>query len=224
MVTACTRDTFHEGNLVLWQPARGAGYRVNVDALHLAEFARRERPVGHAVDLGSGVGAVGLSLLVTGAAARLTFVELDERLAELCGTNVSENGHAERARVLLGDVAEDRFFSDVPSAALVVANPPYIEPGRGRPSSPHLRGAREGKLAPFVWRARTLLGRRGRACFVYPARELTQLVDIARETGLEAKRLRFVHATRDVPARVVLVELKPGKPGGLEVEPPLVEG
>ncbi len=37
------------------------------------------------------------------------------------------------------------------------------------------------------------------------------------------KRLRFVHATGDRPARVALVELRLARPGGLDVEPPLVE-
>ena len=41
--------------------------------------------------------------------------------------------------------------------------------------------------------------------------------------GLHAKRMRFVHGTAEVPARVVLVEATAGRSGGLAVMPPLVE-
>jgi len=68
-----------------------------------------------------------------------------------------------------------------------------------------------------------LLGRRGRVCFVYPARDVVRLVGTLLAAGLEPKRLQFVHAKRDRPARICLVEATRGKPGGLVTEPPLFE-
>jgi len=67
------------------------------------------------------------------------------------------------------------------------------------------------------------LGRRGRACFIYPAHALLDVTELARAVGLEPKRLRFVHGKADRPARVALVELAFAKAGGLAVETPLVE-
>jgi tRNA1Val (adenine37-N6)-methyltransferase len=58
---------------------------------------------------------------------------------------------------------------------------------------------------------------------VYPASELVTLVATLREAGLEPKRVRAVRATRETPARVVLVEAMPAKAGGLALEPDLVE-
>ena len=75
----------------------------------------------------------------------------------------------------------------------------------------------------FVDAARVVLGRRGRACFIYPARELVALVEALRATGLEPKRLRAVRATPTEAARVVLVEAMAAKPGGLIVEADFVE-
>jgi tRNA1Val (adenine37-N6)-methyltransferase len=71
--------------------------------------------------------------------------------------------------------------------------------------------------------ARALSARRARACFVYPAAELATLLATVRAAGLEPKRMRAVHPTLDAPARLVLVEVLAGKPGGLVVEAPLVE-
>lgn len=220
-----THDTLFGGTLSLRQPARKTGYRVNVDALLLARFAgagpRRAR-ARHAVDLGSGVGAIALSLLHLGRAAQVTMVDLDARLARLARINADENGWSERASVVTADVA-DLPVDLVGTADLVVCNPPYVTPGRGRPPSAPVRGAKYGELSRFAAAARAVAGRRARIAFVYPAIEATSLLVLLREHGIEPKRLRAVHGRAEDPARVVLVEGACGKPGGLAIEPPLVE-
>ena len=204
------------------QPAKGAGYRANVDALHLARFAAK-RKARAAFDLGAGAGAVGLALLDHDGAHHVTFVELDGDACAFCSKNIGDRALDVRARVLESDVlaaAEaHRGKSD-----LVVCNPPYVEPGRGRsPSEPRRARARQGSLLHFVKAARLLLARRGRACFVYPAPSLTTLLQALRGAGLEPKRMRLVHAKAKLPARIALVEAQPAKEGGLVVEPPLLE-
>ena len=216
-----THDTLFGGALSLRQPARGKGYRVNVDALLLAGFAKRARPWRHAVDLGSGVGAVGLSLLHLGLVEHLTMVELDPALAKLARANAEANGWKERVEVVTADV---RALPEALAAAadLVVCNPPYVAPGRGR--EPVIaKAARYGELDAFVEGARTAAGRRARVAFVYPAIESTTLLTLFRGHGLEPKRLRAVHGRAADPARVVLVEAALGRPGGLAIEPPFVE-
>jgi tRNA1Val (adenine37-N6)-methyltransferase len=109
-------------------------------------------------------------------------------------------------------------------ADIVLCNPPYFEAGTGRPAKdPQKARARSGHLAEFVRATRALLGRRGKGCFVYPARDLLRLMAELRTVGLEPKRLRFVHPTAEDGARVALVEARAAKPGGLDVEKPLVE-
>jgi tRNA1Val (adenine37-N6)-methyltransferase len=218
-----TQDALFGGSVVLFQPQRGAGYRTNVDALLLAGFAAtagssaphasalartgprttpRAAPV--VFDLGAGVGAVGLALLRFGAAKRVVFVEIDEQPAAMARRNLDANGWTERGEVVRGDV-RDVALSRRGEATLVVCNPPYIAPGRGR--------ARAAEVA----------GRRARTCFVYPAHELTLLIATLAAEGLHAKRMRFVHGTPEAPARVVLVEAQAARAGGLSVIPPLVE-
>lgn len=217
--------------MALAQPARGGGYRVNVDAVLLAAFAagaladgpaRHVRCARAAFDLGAGVGAVGLSLLHLGAAAHVTMIEVDAPLAKLAESNASSNGWADRVDVMRADVSH---LAALPSGAadLVVCNPPYVEPGRGRTPAPSRARARSGPLSVFLDAARRLAGRRARVCLVYPAIEATTLLTELRARGLEPKRLRPVHGRRHDAARVVLVECCAGRPGGLALEPPLVE-
>lgn len=220
------RDALFDGKVTLRQPLRGAGYRVNVDALHLAAFAAAGRTgrARHVVDLGAGVGAISLALLHAEAAEHVLLVELDAVAADLARKNLDDNGWEARGEVVCADVA--RAAHDHGGAAdLVVCNPPYFAPGRGRVASEPARArARSGELRAFALAARAFLGRRGRACFVYPAGELLALTTALRDAGLEPKRMRAVHGKARRPARIVMVEAQPAKPGGLVVEAPLVEG
>ncbi|MEO7110375.1 MAG: methyltransferase [Polyangiaceae bacterium] len=208
---------------LLHQPARGAGYRANVDALHLAGFAGQKKIARAVFDLGAGSGAVGIAMLRAGTAAHVTFVEIDDEASRFCTKNLDENQIAEQSRLIESDVMEaaetHRGASD-----LVVCNPPYVPLGAGRPPPEARRAkARQGELSHFIAAARLLLGRRGRACFVYPAHNLTGILALFREAGLEPKRLRAVHAKANGPARIVMIEAQAAKPGGLVVDPPLIE-
>ncbi len=217
-----TRDTIFAGRLTLRQPARGAGYRLNVDAILLASFAGGRRHAQSAFDVGAGVGGVGLSLLHLDAAEHVTMIEHDTHLAELASDNADANGWADRVAVIAGDALAASIVH-AGKADLVVCNPPYVEPGRGRPPHASKAAARSGHLDLFLDAARHLAGRRARVCFVYPAREATTFLVECRHRGLEPKRLRAVHAKPTLPARTILVECAAGRPGGLFVEPPLLE-
>ncbi|CAN5231375.1 hypothetical protein BH09MYX1_BH09MYX1_37080 [soil metagenome] len=209
-----------DGRLVLAQPAREAGYRVNVDALHLARFAA-PRLRGTVVDLGAGTGAVALAaaLLAPRAPRRVVLVEGNPIAAALAEENARTNGV--EAEIVCEDVVRAartlRGEADV-----VLCNPPYFEPGkcRLRTVAPE---ARVGSLAQFVAVARTMLGHRGRFFFVYPAADFARALACLETQGLVAKRAQLVHGKSRSPARVVLMEACAGKPGGLVIEPPIAE-
>jgi len=222
-VPSAERATLFAGRLTLVQPARADGYRVNVDALLLADFARRAPRAAVTFDLGAGVGAISLALLHWEATQRVTLIELDPHAAELARANLEANGWSARGEVHTGDVAR-LAAAHLGAARLVVCNPPYVAPGRGHPATgASRRGARSGDLGAFVAAAREVLGRRGRACFVYPARELATLFETLRRAGLEPKRMRLVRSKPGEAARVVMVEAAAAKAGGLLVEPDCVE-
>lgn len=217
-----TLDSLFGGRVVLAQPARG--YRVNVDALLLAAFAANSPRRARVVDLGAGVGAVGLALYEAGIARELHAVEVEPLLAALLRENLERAGAP--GSVFERDLAAGGLPRALAQKAdLVVANPPFFEPGSGRAQQhPRTARARTGVLAPFVTAAaRALDGPRARAAFVYPAAALQQLLSAADRARLVAKRLRFVHAKAGDPARVALIELRHAKAGGLVIEPPLVE-
>jgi len=220
-----TSDAIYEGRLVVRQSLRG--YRFSVDAYLLIWFACQGRTAALCADLGAGSGVVGLGLLAAGVARRVVAFEAQPELARLAEENASCNGLSDRYQLLALDVEElPRRF---PSGAfdLIVANPPFWPVSKGR-----LPGNLERRIACHEvlggidrWTAAAsaaLDQRRGRLCMVYPARRLDSLILALGDAGLSATRLRLVHPISDGPAELVLLEARRGKPGRLEVEPPVV--
>lgn len=217
-MAATTRDAILGGKLHLVQPAPGTGYRMNQDAVFLADFAQEGRVAERALDLGAGVGGVGLMLLARKTAKNVIFVEIDARLATLAQENVAENRFGEQARVATGDVAT---FQGSEVVDLVVCNPPFF-PGKTGRISPHeaQNQARIGDVSAFIGCARRNVAPKGRVCFIYPVLYLETLVAGLCKAGLVPKRMRLVHPKREANARVALVEAVVGKPNGLQIQAP----
>jgi len=216
--TGTTTDTLLGGRLRLLQPR--SGYRINIDSLLLVGFAG-ERRVERVLDLGAGVGALGLLAVAQGIARKALLVEADARLVELARQNLQLTGLAGEVRQL--DLSSQKLRET--AAALVLCNPPYYPGSSHRPPlSPARAAARSGEPAPFLKAAAGALARKtGRALFCYPAPQLPELLASAARVGLVPKRLRLVHARASEPARLALIELRAARPGGLVVEPPLIE-
>ncbi|GEP60031.1 tRNA1(Val) (adenine(37)-N6)-methyltransferase [Reyranella soli] len=127
-----TEDALLGGRVQLLQPARG--YRVAVDAVLLAA-AVDAAPGQRILDLGAGVGAVGLCLAVRIPGCSVVGIELQGALAELAERNANLNGMADRVRTVIHDLATP-LPADLGRFDHVVTNPPYLAAAVADPS-PH---------------------------------------------------------------------------------------
>ena len=114
-----------------------AGHRVGLDAVLLAAAASSTpSPPRRIVDVGAGVGAVGLALARRFPGAEVDLVEIDAATAALARDNAALNGLA--ARVLVADVtapASRRAAGLLDGAAdLVATNPPFLQADAARVS------------------------------------------------------------------------------------------
>lgn len=217
-----SEDRLLGGAVRLQQPR--SGYRVNVDSVLLAAFGAGGRRAQCAVDLGAGVGLVGLLLAHWQLAREVILVEREPALARIASVNL-HNANVS-GRVLVADVHLPEQLAELRQGAeLVVCNPPFFRAGRHRAPRDAARGrARLGEIQPFVDAAALCLtGNKSRALFAYPAPSLSELFAAADRARLVAKRLCLVHPFAERPARLALVEFKLARPGGLLVEPPLIE-
>ncbi|MCS6899807.1 MAG: nuclease A inhibitor family protein [Myxococcales bacterium] len=218
MEDVTTLDSIFSGVLQLRQPARGRGYRFNVDALLLVREALEVGPAGQALDLGAGCGVAGLALRLLGGCRGLTLVERDLWIASLAAYN---------AAPFPGVAVVASSVEDLPPLALfdrILSNPPYTPPSDGLPCHELRRAdARRGDLTPFLDAIARLLAPEGEAMIVYPCQALPLLFSGAAHRLLWPQRLRFVHPHPAAPARVALVGLVRSSSAMLRIEPPWFE-
>ncbi|CAN5349868.1 tRNA1(Val) (adenine(37)-N6)-methyltransferase [soil metagenome] len=130
MEAALTEDTLLGGRVRLLQPRRG--YRVAIDAVLLA--AAVDPAAGERVlDLGAGVGSVGLCLAKRMPDCTITGIELQPTLAQLAERNAARNGLGGRVRTIIHDIALP-LPRDLPLFDQVATNPPYLAAAVADPS------------------------------------------------------------------------------------------
>jgi tRNA1Val (adenine37-N6)-methyltransferase len=214
-----THDALLRGELALWQPARGQGYRFNLDPVLLSGFSA---PRGRVLELGAGCGVLGLLLLKRGKAEHVTFVERQPELAALCERNLQENGFADRGSVVCGDLRE----LTLESHEGVVFNPPYFAANSGRPSSgvgrDEARFERHGTLRDFVRVSFEVTRAGGSVDVVLRAERFAELGGLATELGGGVVRARPVLARGGEAPRHYLVEISGQASDSMEELPPLI--
>jgi tRNA1(Val) A37 N6-methylase TrmN6 len=220
MAQEITEDRLFQGALMLRQPAKG--HRAGTDGVLLA--AATPPDAGAIADLGASTGLVGLRALQMNPHARGLLVERDPALCALARANVEGNVLSARAEIVETDLA--RAVGLKPwreSCDLVLTNPPYFNPNRGRtPPEKAAAHVMQGlSLDLWVQRAASLLAPRGRFAMIHRADHVAEVLSAcARRFG--SLRLVFIHPRLDAPAiRLVISGIK-GSRGPLEIRSPLV--
>jgi len=224
-----TVDRWLGGRLALVQPKRG--HRVGTDAALLAAAAGT--PGGRIVDVGAGVGAVGLALARKSARAFAELIEIDPDLARLADMNVARNGLQARARVLRLDVLKphERREAGLPDDAAdrVVTNPPFFERGTIRVSADPRRARAHvfsptdagATLANWIRACLAVLASGGRFVMIHRPDALSAIL-AAIENRLGALALLPVHPSAGARAHRLIVSGVKGSKAPLRITAPLI--
>lgn len=195
--------------------------KMGTDSVRLARFAtvhNRDK----VLDLGCGVGVLGVLLAERAEHLRLDGVELNPDSAALAAENLRENGLT--GNVLCQDLREPGWFSEG-HYDLVVSNPPYFPLGSGAAATRRNAGARSEltcTLADLCRAAGPRLKTGGRFALCIRPERLTDLMVELRKNQLEPKRLQLVQYDESKPPKLLLLEaVRQGRPG-LRVEPVLL--
>lgn len=156
------------------------GHRFSTDDVVCGWWAARAHPTARRLlDLGSGVGSVGLvawSLLSRERSdVHLTGVEAQEVSHALAQRSVARAGLEDRVRMIHADLRSlDEVLGDE-RFDLITGSPPYFPPGTAI-ASPHPQRAAcrmelRGSVVDYCWAAASRLAEGGRFVFVMPARD-----------------------------------------------------
>jgi len=182
-----------------WRIAqRAAGHRHSVDDVLTAHYALTTVAGGSRVtsvlDLGSGIGGVGLlALWGLGAGARLVCVEAQAISHRLLVANIAGNQLGDRAVPRLADLRElaldERF-------GLVTGSPPYFPLGTGilpaDSQKAHARFELRGDVADYARAAARHLADDGVFVFCFPTAQRARAIASVTGAGLHVATMRDV--------------------------------
>ncbi len=150
---------------------RRAGHRHSTDDLLTGWYAAEHAPgAKRLLDLGSGIGSVGLLALWRSPGATLTAVEAQEVSFALLQRNIATNGLQDRVRAVHGDLREVRFEGE--TFDLVTGSPPYFDVKAGivpqDSQKAHARFELRGDVRDYARAARAALAPMGHFVFCFP--------------------------------------------------------
>ena len=132
------------------------------------------------LDIGCGSGAAALCLAARVPECRIIGLEMQRDLARLAGDNAALNGMGERVSVIAGNLLQPPPRLSPGMFDHVMANPPFIERGRGTaaPDPAKAAASMEGEagLADWVRFALTMVREKGSVIFIHRADRIDALL------------------------------------------------
>ncbi len=173
---------------------RRRGHRHSTDDLLTGWYAAtRVAPRTRLLDLGSGIGSVGLLVLWRSPGATLIAIEAQEVSFALLERNIARNGLAERVRAVHGDLRHVRFEERFDC---VTGSPPYFDVKDGIVSADsqraHARFELRGDVRDYALAAREALAPAGRFVFCFPTVQRARAEAAVHAAGLVLERSRDV--------------------------------
>jgi tRNA1(Val) A37 N6-methylase TrmN6 len=227
-MTEVIETTLLRGRLKLLQPKQG--FHASTDTVLLAAAvgenkANRKQKM---LDLGCGVGSIGLCVTLNNSNILLTGLDIQEGLVGIAHQNATLNQMSDRCRFFSGNLAkerqiEDNFFD------LAVCNPPYQEAGTHTPSPrlnkalSHGEDASETTLKDWCKYLHKKVKQGG---FIYMIHRADRLDDVIVE--LTGRRwfgslvVLPIHSREGEPAKRVIVKARKERYAPIKLLPALV--
>lgn len=198
------------------------GYRVGSDAVLAAASLTAAR--GRVLDLGAGVGGIGLCIAKRLSGVKITAVEIDPMTVALARYNVAANGVCHQMRVVHADItAMPAIMAD--SFDHVISNPPYHHMCGTRPRHAARAIARMGVdtdlqdwVKAAVWAAKP----RGRISFICRADRAAELIGLFDRAGAGETLLFPLWSRPMSPANRVIIQVRKAVHGPGAILPGLI--
>ena len=203
--------------MFLYQPHDG--YRYNSDSIFLYDFIGRFALRGAALDVGCGVGIVGL-LAARDLPLAMTIIDKQPCMIDYAVHNYALNGLTVKAH------AEDfALFNAGEQYDVIFSNPPFYDPAVTQSTDARLNTARYAHHLPlevFISGAKRLLRPRGHVLFCYDAKQIDRVLAELRAVRLNPETIRFVHSKSDREAHIALIAARANSRSMVRVLPPLI--
>jgi len=209
------------------------GHRFSTDDVLTAWYGTTWAPsAARVLDLGSGVGSVGMIAAWRLPGARFVTIEAQEQSVKLARKSAAYNGLKDRYEIRLADLRSPDVFVANEQFDLILGSPPYFPPGSGIESEHPQRAASRfemrGDIRDYARVASERLAPGGLFACVFPEIDHVRLEEAAAVAALTIVRRRsvvFREGERPLIALFAMMrqsDLPPHMHDRTWVEPPLV--
>lgn len=173
------------------------GHRFSTDDILVAWYGTSWCPTATRVlDLGSGIGAVGMVAAWRLPGARFVTIEAQAVSVQLAQKSARYNGLADRYEIRQGDFRAPDMFAETERFDLVMGSPPYFAPGTGvegdHPQKIACRFELRGDIRDYCETAAARLAPGGTFACIFPINAREQLEKI--EQGVARAHLTIVRS------------------------------
>ncbi|MDA1185473.1 MAG: methyltransferase [Acidobacteria bacterium] len=188
------------------------GHRFSTDDLLTAWYGSSWAPAaGRVLDLGSGIGSVGMMAAWRLVGAHVVTIEAQEESVRLARKSAAYNGLDNRYEIRCGDLRDPGVLRADERFDLVLGSPPYFPVGTGiegeHPQKAACRFELRGDIGDYAAAAASHLRPGGLFAVVYPDAQRSRLESAARNAALSLVRFRPVVFREGEPPLVSLFGL-----------------
>jgi tRNA1Val (adenine37-N6)-methyltransferase len=204
---------------------RENGHRHGIDDATTAWYAlQKTPPVKKALDLGTGIGTVGLAVLWgLGPGAELTCVEAQQISYRLLTENILGNGLNGCVRAIQGDIRDLDLGERFP---LITGSPPYFPIGTGSlpedSQKSHARFEIRGDVGDYAQAAKRHITDDGLFVFCFPFQQKSRCIKLVTDVGFWLVTIRDVVPMKSKPPLFSLYCASLGFTGAVTEEEALV--
>lgn len=208
---------------------RKKGHRHSTDDLLTGWYALEKSSllgttVGRHLDLGTGIGTVGLLVLSGMPKARLTCIEAQEISFRFLRENIRANGVEDRVTALHGDLRDPALETE--RFPLITGSPPYFDVATGivptDSQKAHARFELRGDVGDYARAAKRHLEPDGLFVFCFPWQQKQRALQAARGEGFAVVTHRDVIPREGLPALFSLFACRLGQHSESQEQPFLV--
>jgi tRNA1Val (adenine37-N6)-methyltransferase len=209
------------------------GHRFSTDDVLIAWYGTTWAPsASRVLDLGSGIGSVGMIAAWRLPGSRFVTIEAQEQSVRLAARSAAYNGLEHRYEIRLADFRSSEAFAADEQFDLVLGSPPYFPPGSGIESDHPQRAAcrfeMRGDIRDYARVAAERLAPGGLFACVFPDVDRARVEEAAAMSAMTIVRRRPIVFRDGEPPLIALFammrqgDLPPHLHDRTWVEPPLV--
>lgn len=186
------------------------------------------------VDLGTGSAVIPILLTAKTKCKKILGIELQQEMYNLAIKNVGLNKLEDKIQIIKEDIKNTSNIQKwlakemgKDKVDIIVSNPPYKKEGTGTVNDGSVkyiaRHEAQCKLEDIFSTASSLLKFKGKLYLVHKPERLVDLIAVARQYNLEAKRIRFLQPTIDKKPSIVLIQYVLGGGNECTVDSAIIE-